>query len=139
MKTMLLINHDPDEVSSDRLADTLLEIEGVENVDIFSTEKDDDDDTPPDFTLGSDAAEGDLPEGYRWANEWETETIAAGGKIDHLVVPRTTDSTGVPYTQGEADIAVPIGILTDEPGKITKLTGAYSVHHPGPYPSPKES
>jgi hypothetical protein len=23
-------------------------------------------------------------------------------------------------------------VLTDEPGKITRLTGPYSVHHPGP-------
>jgi hypothetical protein len=53
------------------------------------------------------------------------------------VVRRTVDSTGVPYTQDEADIAVPLSgdepfVLTDEPGKITKLTGPYSIHHPGP-------
>ena len=36
--TTLLINHDEDEVSADRLADTLLEVEGVTNVDVFASE-----------------------------------------------------------------------------------------------------
>lgn len=50
----------------------------------------------------------DLPEGHRWATADETEAIASGRRIKHLVVPRTVDSTGRPYTQGEADIAVPL-------------------------------
>ena len=33
MKTMLLVTHDPDEVSSDRLAAILLDYVGVEDVD----------------------------------------------------------------------------------------------------------
>lgn len=36
--TTLLINHDENEVSSDRLADTLLEVEGVTNVEVFTSE-----------------------------------------------------------------------------------------------------
>lgn len=50
----------------------------------------------------------DLPAGYRWATGNETEAIAAGQEIPHLVVPRTFDSAGTPYTHGEADIAIPL-------------------------------
>lgn len=53
-------------------------------------------------------ANKDLPSGYRWADADETERIAAGDLTDYIVVPRSTDSAGVPYTQGEADVAVPI-------------------------------
>jgi len=55
-------------------------------------------------------ADQDLPEGYRWATEEECEEITAGRPrhIVHIVVPRTVDSSGRPYTQGEADIAVPM-------------------------------
>lgn len=49
--------------------------------------------------------DSDLPAGYRWAFEDELD------RPDAIVVPRTADSTGRPYTQGEADVAVPI--LTD--------------------------
>lgn len=42
--TMLLINHDDNDVSADRLADTLLDVEGVTNVDVFSSVNDDTDD-----------------------------------------------------------------------------------------------
>lgn len=45
----------------------------------------------------------DLPTGYRWANEEETENPPAGA----ILVPLTTDSTGRPYAQDEADLAVP--------------------------------
>lgn len=48
----------------------------------------------------------DLPKGYRWANEFETENSETIPGI--IVVPRTADNTGKPYTQGEADLAVPI-------------------------------
>jgi hypothetical protein len=54
--------------------------------------------------------ESDLPEGYRWANESETEALtdnpmSAPGAV---LVPRTVDSSGTPYTQDEADWAVPV-------------------------------
>lgn len=49
----------------------------------------------------------DLPKGYRWANEYECERIGAGEDLNEIVVPRTVDSSGQPYTQGEADLAVP--------------------------------
>jgi hypothetical protein len=45
----------------------------------------------------------DLPVGYRWATADETEANLP----DAIVVPRTLDSSGRPYIQGEADIAVP--------------------------------
>lgn len=48
----------------------------------------------------------DLPKGYRWATESETENWENVPGL--IVVPRTTDSTGLPYIQGEADLAVPI-------------------------------
>lgn len=48
----------------------------------------------------------DLPKGYRWANELESELYK---KIPGaIVVKRTADSNGQPYTQDEADIAVPL-------------------------------
>jgi len=48
----------------------------------------------------------DLPAGYRWAREDEMD------REDAIVVPRTADSTGRPYTQGEADLAVPVSEKT---------------------------
>lgn len=44
----------------------------------------------------------DLPFGYRWADPEELD------REDAIVVRRTVDSEGVPYTQDEADIAVPL-------------------------------
>lgn len=49
----------------------------------------------------------DLPAGYRWATEDETEQHNATGLPGAIVVPRTADSSGAPYTQDEADVAVP--------------------------------
>jgi len=49
----------------------------------------------------------DLPTGYRWADEDECDAIVHDPSLPHIVVPRTFDSTGKPYTEGEADIAVP--------------------------------
>jgi len=46
--------------------------------------------------------DSDLPKGYRWATAEEVEAQMPG----LIVVPRTKDSTGRPYTQGEADIAI---------------------------------
>ena len=51
-------------------------------------------------------ANNDLPAGYRWATEDETENFVQ--LTGAIVVKRTTDSNGVPYTQDESDIAVPI-------------------------------
>jgi hypothetical protein len=50
----------------------------------------------------------DLPTGYRWATSSETEKHMRTPNPDMLVVPRTTDHRGIPYTQGEADLALPI-------------------------------
>lgn len=54
----------------------------------------------------------DLPDGYRWATgELETE---AGMEIPGaMTVTRTFDSTGKRYTEGEADLAVPVGTDLD--------------------------
>jgi hypothetical protein len=49
----------------------------------------------------------DLPGGYRWATERECEEFARGERYDLIVVKRTFDSNGTPYTQDEADLAVP--------------------------------
>jgi hypothetical protein len=51
-------------------------------------------------------AENDLPAGYRWATAEETEDWENVPGI--IVVHRTTDANGKPYTHGEADLAVPI-------------------------------
>jgi hypothetical protein len=48
----------------------------------------------------------DLPEGYRWATAEECENWPNVPGI--IVVPLTVDSEGKPYTQGEADLAVPL-------------------------------
>ena len=52
----------------------------------------------------------DLPSGYRWATETETEAWTKDplGHPEIITVPRTTDHTGKPYTEGEADLAVPL-------------------------------
>jgi hypothetical protein len=54
----------------------------------------------------------DLPAGYRWATEDETD------RPDAIPVKRTADSTGRPYTQDEADLAVP-----DEKARLEYLRG----------------
>jgi hypothetical protein len=51
------------------------------------------------------ATNTDLPAGYRWATEEECEDWENVPGI--ISVPRTADINGVPYTQGEADLAVP--------------------------------
>jgi hypothetical protein len=59
---MLLINHDPDEVSADWLADHVAEADGVDNVDIFSSERDDDDEqrhVPPALAHMAVTTDGD--------------------------------------------------------------------------------
>lgn len=52
----------------------------------------------------------DLPDGYRWATPVELDWL---GRRDWpepcRVIQRTVDAAGVPYTQDEADVAVPIG------------------------------
>lgn len=54
----------------------------------------------------------DLPEGYRWADESETERYTAGDPVPGtIVVPLTADSNGVLYTQDEADLAVPVKLV----------------------------
>jgi len=56
--------------------------------------------------------QGDLPPGYRWASAYETEAIAAGRlAANHIIVKRTVDAAGNPYTQDEADVAVPDNAL----------------------------
>jgi hypothetical protein len=68
----------------------------------------------------------DLPKGYRWATELETEYF---DKIDGaIVVSRTEDSNGQPYTQQEADIAVPIRKFADVAGP-TVLMADYIPSH----------
>lgn len=55
----------------------------------------------------------DLPVGYRWATEDESERYAMGGESalpDAIVVQRTFDSSGRLYTQNEADLAVPLEV-----------------------------
>ncbi|HUG50146.1 MAG TPA: hypothetical protein VLZ78_04030 [Terrimesophilobacter sp.] len=42
------------------------------------------------------------PKGYRWAREDEID------RPDAIVVPLTVDESGHPYTQDEADLAVPV-------------------------------
>lgn len=54
----------------------------------------------------------DLPVGYRWATAEETEM----GGMDipgAMLVTRTFDSTGKRYTEGEADLAVPVATDID--------------------------
>lgn len=52
-------------------------------------------------------AENDLPDGYRWATADETEAYGMHPHLypDMIVVSRSADSNGVPYTQDEADLA----------------------------------
>lgn len=49
------------------------------------------------------------PRGYRWATEEETErwTNNPDALPEAITVPLATDSAGRPYTEGEADLAVP--------------------------------
>jgi len=62
----------------------------------------------------------DLPPGYRWATADETEANSVTPDPEMRVVSRTADSTGKPYTGGEADLALPLRPLPrDEDGIIT--------------------
>jgi hypothetical protein len=60
----------------------------------------------------------DLPTGYRWATAEETEAHAVTENPAMIVVPRTVDSSGTPYTEGEADLALPIDLPRNEHGEI---------------------
>lgn len=61
----------------------------------------------------------DLPAGYRWATAHETDAHSVKPNPDMIVVPRTTDNKGQPYTGGEADLALPIKPLPrDEDGEV---------------------
>jgi hypothetical protein len=60
----------------------------------------------------------DLPTGYRWATADETEAHMVTENPDMVVVPRTVDSSGTPYTEGEADLALPIDLPRNEHGEI---------------------
>lgn len=51
-------------------------------------------------------ASNDLPPGCRWATAEECENWENIPGI--IVVPLTVDASGTPYTQGEADLAVPV-------------------------------
>jgi hypothetical protein len=50
----------------------------------------------------------DLPRGYRWATADEAEAHSVVPNPGVVVVPRTVDASGVPYTEGEADLALPV-------------------------------
>lgn len=67
----------------------------------------------------------DLPDGYRWATAEETESYAISpiAYPDMLVVVRTADASGVPYTQGEADLALPARRMV--PDFVLQLKGEY--------------
>ena len=67
----------------------------------------------------------DLPDGYRWANAEETEAygINPAAFPSMMVVIRTTDASGKPYTEGEADLALPATRLV--PDFALQLTGEY--------------
>lgn len=50
-----------------------------------------------------------LPPGYRWATESECEYLLLSGELEgYIMVPLRFDARGIPYTHGEADIAVPM-------------------------------
>lgn len=57
-----------------------------------------------------------LPRGYRWANELECLKYAddRDSLPGVIVVKLTVDSTGTPYDQDEADLAVPKTTLSAE-------------------------
>lgn len=50
----------------------------------------------------------ELPAGYRWANEFETEKyLGDPNSLPHaILVHRSHDNQGIPYTNNEADLAV---------------------------------
>jgi hypothetical protein len=55
----------------------------------------------------------DLPDGYRWAtaDECEAYSVAPSSYPQFIIVTRTVDTHGRPYTEGESDIACPIGLM----------------------------
>jgi hypothetical protein len=59
-------------------------------------------------TFTAEHVPNDLPAGYRWATERETERHARRPILGMIVVHRTVDNDGVPYTQDEADLALPL-------------------------------
>lgn len=77
----------------------------------------------------------DLPTGYRWATAEETEAYC----IDPtrfpmmMVVARDADASGVPYTDGEADLALPAKRMV--PDFSMDVVGEYTGN---PYPEQRE-
>jgi hypothetical protein len=62
----------------------------------------------------------DLPAGYRWATANECEIHGIEPNPEMIVVPRTADASGKPYTEGEADLALPLRPLgVDKFGDVT--------------------
>ena len=55
----------------------------------------------------------DLPAGYRWANEYETEVKWQKDKM--ILVPITAYSDGTPAEEGTADVALPksVSVVVD--------------------------
>lgn len=68
----------------------------------------------------------DLPEGYRWATEVETEAynhiqngnLREGAFPGARIIKRTADAEGNPYTQGESDLAVPLRYTAQEVNRM---------------------
>src|SRR3954468_14595853 len=71
-----------------------------------------------DGMIAAETGVNDLPRGYRWATGPETEAHGVTPNPDMIVVPRTADASGKPYTHGEADLALPVVPLPREDGFI---------------------
>lgn len=77
----------------------------------------------------------DLPAGYRWATADETELYQYSGYPGARWIYLTVDEQGVPYTQGECDMAVPedtpVFYFDDDEPVVEEDQGSY-IYYAGP-------
>lgn len=74
----------------------------------------------------------DLPDGYRWATQDECEaySVDPAAYPEIIIVTRTVDATGRPYTEGESDIAIKIGLMPYDKAISYAIFAINTIMHP---------
>jgi hypothetical protein len=74
----------------------------------------------------------DLPDGYRWATQDECEiySMDPAGHPEMIIVTRTVDASGRPYTEGESDIAIKVGLMPYDEAISYAIFAINTLMHP---------